>query len=49
MLKNLSLMSLSISDIFGIDASIVIFSVLCINFVKIHLNNEVVLSITFII
>ena len=48
MLKNLSLVSLSISDIFGIDASIVIFPVLCINFIKIHMNNEVVLSITLL-
>ena len=48
MLANLSLMSLSVSDILGIDVATVISPVLRINFAKIHTNNEVVLSITLL-
>ena len=48
MLANLSLMSLSVSDILGIDDATVISPVLRINFAKIHTNNEVVLSITLL-
>ena len=43
---NLPFTSLSMSDIFGIDATIVISPVLHINFLKIHMNSEVVLSMT---
>ena len=48
MLMNLSLVSLSMSDILEIDVTTVISSVLCINFVKIHTDNEVVLSMTLL-
>ena len=48
MLKNLSLVSLNISDIFGIDVVTIISPVLHINFVKIHTDNEVVLSMTLL-
>ena len=43
MLKNLSLVSLSVSDIFGIYVVTVISSVLYINFDKIHTNSKVAL------
>ena len=46
MLKNLPLVSLSMSDIFGIGVVIVISLVLCINFAKIHTDSKVVLSMT---
>ena len=46
MLVNLPLVSLSMSNIFGIDAAIVISPVLRFNFAKIHMNNEVVILIT---
>ena len=46
MLKNLPLMSISMSDIFGIDVAIVITPVLRINLAKIHTNSEVILSMT---
>ena len=45
---NLSLVSLSISDIFRIDAATVIYLVLHINFAKIHTDSEVVLSMTLL-
>ena len=48
MLKNLSLVSLSMSDIFGIDAATVISPVLHINFAKIHTGSKVMLSITLL-
>ena len=48
MLINLSLVSLSMSDIFGINVSTIIFSVLRINFAKIHTDSEVVLSMTLL-
>ena len=44
MLINLSLVSLSMSDIFGIDATTVISPILHINFAKIHTNSEMVIS-----
>ena len=40
MLKNLPLVSLGISDIFGIDATTVIYPVLHINFAKIQTDGE---------
>ena len=43
MFKNLSLVSLNISDIFGIDVVTIISLVLHINFVKIYKDSEVVL------
>ena len=46
MLMNLPLVSLSMSNIFGIGVAIVISHVLHINFAKIHKNSEVVLSMT---
>ena len=46
MVKNLPLMSLSILDIFVMDAITVISLVLRINFVKIHMDSEVVLLMT---
>ena len=45
---NLSLVSLSMSDILEIDVAIVISFVLCINFAKIHTDSEVVLSMTLL-
>ena len=45
-LMNLLLVSLSIYDILGIDVVIVISLILRINFVKIHTDNKVVLSMT---
>ena len=41
---NLPLVSLSMSDIFGIDVVTVIYLVLHIDYAKIHTDNEVVLS-----
>ena len=46
MLMNLSFVSLSMSDIFGIDVVTVISPVLHINFAKIHTESEVVLLMT---
>ena len=46
MFMNLSLVSLSMSDIFGIDVVTVIYPVLCVNFSKIHTDSETVISIT---
>ena len=43
---NLSLVSLSMSDILGIDVATVIFPILHINFTKIHTDSEVILSMT---
>ena len=43
MLINLSLMSLSVSDILEIDVLTVISSILHINFAKIHTDSEVVI------
>ena len=48
MLNNLSLVSLSMSDILEIDVAIVISPVLHINFTKIHTDSEVVLSTTLL-
>ena len=48
MLKNLPLMSMSISDILEIDVVVIISLVLHINFFKIHTNSEVVLSMTLL-
>ena len=48
MLKNLPLMSMSISDILEIDIVVIISLVLHINFFKIHTNSEVVLSMTLL-
>ena len=45
MFNNLPLVSLNMSDIFGIDGVTVISSVLHMNFAKIHTDSEVVLSI----
>ena len=47
MLMNLSFMSLSMSDILGIDVTTVISPVLRINFAKIYTDREVILSMTF--
>ena len=46
MLMNLLLVSLSMSDIFGIGVAIVISAVLHINFAKIHTDSEVFISMT---
>ena len=46
MLVDLHLMSLSMSDIFGIDVVTVISFVFNINFTKIDTNGEVVLSMS---
>ena len=48
MLMNLPLVSLSMSDIFGIDAVTILSSVLYINFAKIHTNSEVFLTMTLL-
>ena len=48
MLKNLPLVSMSMSDILEIDVAIVISLVLHINFAKIHTDNEVVQSMTLL-
>ena len=47
MLINLPFVSLSISDILKIDVTTVISLILRINFVKIHTNSEVVISMTY--
>ena len=44
MLKNLPLVSLSMLDIFGIDVATIISLFLRINFAKIHMDSEIVLS-----
>ena len=46
MLINFPFVSLSMSYIFGIDVAIVTSLVLCINFVKIHTDSEIVLFMT---
>ena len=48
MLMNLSLASLSMSDIFRIDAATVISPVLHINFAENHTDSTVILSITLL-
>ena len=48
MLRNLPLVSLSMSDIFGIDTATIISLIFDINFAKIHLNSEVFSSITLL-
>ena len=48
MFMNLPRVSLSMSDIFGIDVATVISLFLRINFAKIHIDSEVVLSITLL-
>ena len=48
MFVNLPLMSLSMSDIYGIDVVTVIYPVLRINFVKIHTAIDVVILITLL-
>ena len=48
MLINLSLVSLNMSDIFLIDVVIIISSVLYINFANIHIDSEVIVSITWL-
>ena len=45
---NLSLMSLSMSDILELDVATVVYLVLRINFAKIHTDSEVVLSMTLL-
>ena len=44
MFMNLSLVSMSMSDILEIDVATVIFPVLHINFAKIHTDSEVIVS-----
>ena len=44
MLMNLTLVSLSMSNIFGIDVATIISHVLIVNFTKIHTDSEVELS-----
>ena len=48
MLMNLSLASLSISNILGINVATVIFPILNINFTKIHTDSEVIISKTLL-
>ena len=49
MRMNLPLLSLSMSDMFfEIDVATVISPILCINFAKIYMDSEVVLSITLL-
>ena len=48
MLKNLLLVSVSMSDILEIDVVTIIYSILRINFAKIHTDSEVVLSMTLL-
>ena len=48
MLINLSLVSLSMSDILEIDVATVISPILRINFAKIHTDSEVVISMTLL-
>ena len=48
MLINLSLVSLRMSDILGINVATIISSVLRINFAKIHTDGKVVLSMTLL-
>ena len=45
---NLSLVSMSMSDILEIDVVTVISSVLRVNFAKIHTDSEVVISMTLL-
>ena len=45
---NLSLVSLSMSDILGIDVTSVISLVLRINFSKIHMDSKVFVSMTLL-
>ena len=48
MFMNLPLVSLSMSDILEIDVVTVISPVLHINFAKIHMDSEVILSMTLL-
>ena len=48
MFMNLSLVSLSMSDILEIDIVIVISLVLRINFANIYMNSEVIISMTLL-
>ena len=48
MFMNLPLVSLSMSNIHEIDVATVIYPVLHINFVKIHTDSEIVLSMTLL-
>ena len=48
MFMNLSLISLSMSDVLEIDVATVISSVFHINFAKIHTNSEIVISMTLL-
>ena len=48
MIMNLSLVTLSISDIFEINVVTVISLILRINFVKIHTNNVVIIFISLL-
>ena len=48
MLVNLSIMSLSMSDIFGIDVIVIISSFLRINIAKILMDSEIILSIVLL-
>ena len=48
MFMNLSFMSLSMLDIFGIDVIIIISLILRISFIKINTDSEVVISITLL-
>ena len=48
MFMNLSFMSLSMLDIFGIDVVIIISLILRVSFIKINTDSEVVISITLL-
>ena len=48
MLMNLPLMSMSMSDLFGINVATVISLILLINFAKIHIDSEFFLSMTLL-
>ena len=48
MFMNLPLLSLGTLDIFGIDATTIIYLVLHVNFSKIHMDSEVVISMTLL-
>ena len=48
MFMNLPLLSLGTLDIFGIDATTIIYLVLHVNFSKIHTDSEVVISMTLL-
>ena len=48
MFKNLSLVSLSMSDILEINVTTIISLILDINFTKIHTNSKIVISMTLL-